>query len=417
VQPYYWYFPIVNQHLRAALLRHPDLSLADWAAVADQAGITADAIHLNQPGAILYSNTVANVVRNVATQLDAGATSKVTVAGINGVPADAKAVSVNLTVTTPRSAGYLTAYPCGIAQPQTSNLNYKADQTVAVSAIVNVGTNGQICVFNSERTHVIVDVQGYFSPSSSYHTIAPTRLEDTRLVAGSPLHDAGVPLVVPVVGVGGVPTDAAAVALNVTIVDNTVAGYATAFPCDAPPAVPIGLINFIPDTATPNFTIVKPAADGTICISTSTPASIIVDAFGYFPAASGITTTTPTRLADTRVGARLAAGTDLVVPIVGGSGEPGSAAAAVLNITAASPAGVGYVVAYPCGAASGASTLNVVPDRATSNTSIVSPGAGGAICVQSNIDTHILVDVTAWILDGYTGLTPWRAFDSRVAAG
>ena len=35
VQPYYWYFPTVNAHLRAALARHPDLSLADWAAVAD----------------------------------------------------------------------------------------------------------------------------------------------------------------------------------------------------------------------------------------------------------------------------------------------------------------------------------------------------------------------------------------------
>ena len=29
VQPYYWYFPTVNQHLRAALARHRELVLAD----------------------------------------------------------------------------------------------------------------------------------------------------------------------------------------------------------------------------------------------------------------------------------------------------------------------------------------------------------------------------------------------------
>ncbi|MGZ4763856.1 MAG: hypothetical protein ACXV7I_15585, partial [Ilumatobacteraceae bacterium] len=36
VQPYYWYFPTVNEHLRAAVTRHPDLSLIDWAAIADR---------------------------------------------------------------------------------------------------------------------------------------------------------------------------------------------------------------------------------------------------------------------------------------------------------------------------------------------------------------------------------------------
>ena len=47
IQPYYWYFPTVNDHLERALARHPNLSLIDWAAVADQPGLTYDAIHLN----------------------------------------------------------------------------------------------------------------------------------------------------------------------------------------------------------------------------------------------------------------------------------------------------------------------------------------------------------------------------------
>ena len=417
VQPYYWYFPTVNDHLRRAVQRHPDLSLADWAAVANQPGLTYDAIHLNPTGAALYSSVIADVVRNVANQLDGGTTTRVTVAGLNGVPADAKAVAVNLTVTTPRAEGYVTAYPCGIDRPATSNLNFTSDQTVAVSAIVNVGASEQICVFNSERSHVLVDVQGYVAATSSYRTVAPVRLVDTREATGGAPLPAGVVYGVRIAGAGGIPADAAAVALNVTIVDNTTAGFATAYPCDAPPAQPIALVNYIPHTATPNFTIVKPAADGTICISTNTPASIIVDAFGYFPAGSPITVTTPTRLLDTRpADAVLLPGQTLTVPVVGATGLPASAVAAVLTVTAAEPKGVGFVAAAPCGAPAGTSTLNVVPDRGTSNTAIVGPGDGGAVCITVNTVTHILIDVTGWVIDGYAALAPWRALDSRLSA-
>jgi hypothetical protein len=38
IQPYYWYFPDVNQHLRQAITRHADVTLADWAAIADEPG-------------------------------------------------------------------------------------------------------------------------------------------------------------------------------------------------------------------------------------------------------------------------------------------------------------------------------------------------------------------------------------------
>ncbi len=414
IQPYYWYFPEVNAHLRAAATRHPDLILADWAAITDQPGLTYDAIHLNTTGAALYSEMLATLVRTATNWRPAGTVSRVAVAGLNGVPADAKAVAVNLTVTTPRTQGFLTAWACGTPQPATSNLNFRSDQTVAVSAIVNVGTTGQICVFNSVQTQVIVDVQGFFAPGSSYQTIAPSRLIDTRQLDPATVHPAGQPLPVRVVDTEGIPADAAAVAVNVTIVDNSTAGFALVYPCDTPQTVPIALVNYIPHTATPNFAIVKPAVDGSICVSTSSPASIIVDAFGYFPAGSPITVTAPTRLVDTRSSpTRVPSLTDLAVPIVAAAGLPANAMAAVVTVTAASPAGIGWVVAYPCSTNSATSTLNVVPGRATTNTAIVSPGAGGAICVKANVATHFLVDVSAWIIDGYVGLTPWRAFDSR----
>jgi formylglycine-generating enzyme required for sulfatase activity len=64
-QKYSWYFPYVNERLRAAKQRHPDLALADWTTAARVSGITYDAIHLNPRGGDL----MVNVVR-VAVGLD-----------------------------------------------------------------------------------------------------------------------------------------------------------------------------------------------------------------------------------------------------------------------------------------------------------------------------------------------------------
>ena len=117
VQPYYWYFPTVNEHLRAAVARHPDLSLIDWAAIADRPGLTYDAIHLNTFGASEYAANIARVVMSAASRLPAGSTTTVKVVGTTGVPADATAASLNLTVTNPRTPGFLTAYPCDQQRP------------------------------------------------------------------------------------------------------------------------------------------------------------------------------------------------------------------------------------------------------------------------------------------------------------
>jgi len=85
-----------------------------------------------------------------------------TAVGRGGVSAGASTVVVNVTVTEPQAAGFVTVYPCGIDPPLASNLNFAGGQTVANAAIVKVGAGGSICLFNSQPTHLIVDVAGYF---------------------------------------------------------------------------------------------------------------------------------------------------------------------------------------------------------------------------------------------------------------
>jgi hypothetical protein len=60
---YAWFFPYVNERLHALAHRHPDVRLADWAAVSDRPGLTYDLIHLDTDGARLMARVVARQVK------------------------------------------------------------------------------------------------------------------------------------------------------------------------------------------------------------------------------------------------------------------------------------------------------------------------------------------------------------------
>ncbi|MFD9302145.1 PKD domain-containing protein [Streptomyces sp. NPDC060048] len=106
------------------------------------------------------------------------------IAGTRGIPSNATAVALNVTVTNPRSDGHLTVFPVGQPQPNISNLNFTTGQTVANSVIVPIGVDGRIVIRNGgwNPADVIVDVVGYYSPDSvsAYLPFEPERVKDTR---------------------------------------------------------------------------------------------------------------------------------------------------------------------------------------------------------------------------------------------
>lgn len=59
---YAWFFPYVNERLRALAERHPELTLADWQVVANQPDLTKDLIHLSPSGVTLMTDTVTRAV-------------------------------------------------------------------------------------------------------------------------------------------------------------------------------------------------------------------------------------------------------------------------------------------------------------------------------------------------------------------
>jgi alpha-tubulin suppressor-like RCC1 family protein len=94
----------------------------------------------------------------------AASETKLAVAGRGGVPATgAAAVVVNVTATEPTQDGFVTIWPSGEARPNASNLNFVKGDTVPNLAVVKLGADGQISLFNSAgSTHLVVDVMGWF---------------------------------------------------------------------------------------------------------------------------------------------------------------------------------------------------------------------------------------------------------------
>jgi len=101
-----------------------------------------------------------------AGPISAGGELDLLVNGRGGVPASGVgAVVLNVTVTGPSAAGYLTAWPTGSARPLASNLNFVAGQTIPNLVIVKVGGAGKVSLFNSAgNSDVIVDVVGWLAP-------------------------------------------------------------------------------------------------------------------------------------------------------------------------------------------------------------------------------------------------------------
>ncbi len=88
-------------------------------------------------------------------------------AGRCGVPADAKALSVNVTVAGAPQAGYVRLYPGDASPPGASTLNFSAGQTRANNAVVTLAASGSgaFAIQSGAATlpvHVVVDVNGYF---------------------------------------------------------------------------------------------------------------------------------------------------------------------------------------------------------------------------------------------------------------
>jgi hypothetical protein len=84
----------------------------------------------------------------------------VAVAGRAGIPADASAVTMTVTVVGPRGSGDLTVYACDGQRPSVRTLRYLDTKSATTPAIARL-VDGELCIYSSSAAHVIVDVTGW----------------------------------------------------------------------------------------------------------------------------------------------------------------------------------------------------------------------------------------------------------------
>lgn len=223
-------------------------------------------------------------------RVSAGETVVLQVAGIGGVPADATAVSLNVTSTDAWANGFVTAWACDDGQPHVSNLNQQPGRVRPNLVVTPVAADGTVCLYTSSDVELVVDVTGYYSPSSTQRFVpsAPFRFVDTRDRYRAELNigtsgarlGAGQVLTIQVAGVRGVPADAKAVSVNVTVTGAAGSGYLTAWPCGERPLA--STANFTAGESVSNAAQLPLSADGRLCIFTQTAAHVVVDMNGWW---------------------------------------------------------------------------------------------------------------------------------------
>jgi len=129
--------------------------------------------------------------RNTASRIAAGSIFDIHTSGAQyvfqggaasdcGVPVNAKAVVINVTVVQPDAPGYLSVFPRGASMPLASSLNYVAGAIVGNEIIVGQASTGgpAVSIYSYAGTDVVVDVVGYFAAPTTGKSLSCKRVTE-----------------------------------------------------------------------------------------------------------------------------------------------------------------------------------------------------------------------------------------------
>lgn len=339
---------------------------------------------------------------------------RIGIRGRAGVPADATAAVLNVTIAGSTAWSFVTVFPAGGAVPDASNVNADGSGRVVANLVhVKIGAGGAADIYRSAPMGLVVDLVGVYVPvpaegSNSGRLVTRAtgalRVLDTR--SEPPL---GVGQLRSVdVTAADVPASASAVVVNLTIVDARV-GFWSAVP-DGQTYGGTSSLNADRDNQTrAGQAIVNLSGTGRFNVYTENGGKLLVDVVGYFTGADPgapmltdglfVASSTPLRMFDTRrlrVLAPWSGSTYEFLP-----GNPGSiqVAAVVTNLTATSPWDRGFVTAYPARLSRpNASNLNIsaVPQTIANHAIVRVSTSGVALFTQGG--SHLIADVAGWYL-------------------
>ena len=117
--------------------------------------------------------------------LPAATVRSYTLAGVCNVPANAQAISLNVTVVNPTGPGFITLWPEGGAFPPVSTLNFLGHDVIVNAAVVPLSVSGGISIaLGVSGGDVILDTNGYYAAVPSV-TSLNALTGDVTLSAGT----------------------------------------------------------------------------------------------------------------------------------------------------------------------------------------------------------------------------------------
>lgn len=322
--------------------------------------------------------------------------------GACAIPAGATAVALTLTVVDPQASGFLAAWPADQTQPTASSLNFSAHQIRANGSIIKVDGSGSFRVSVSVAAQVVIDVVGAFVPASSsragrFVPTAPFRAYDSRqsgmkFAAGSTF-SLGLP--------PGIPADAVALAVNVTITESTAAGFVTEYPAGRQQPTS-SILNVDGANQTRAVSGILPVSTAGMSLYVSGGGDVIVDVLGYFTGVSApasadglFTAYDPQRLLDTRAASPLGNGTPLF-PNGGLELSTVQGGSMAYNVTSVN-GDAGFVTAYPAGTAvPGTSSVNSVGNGDVVANFAITQVSNRGLGVFSQQRTDLVIDLQGW---------------------
>ncbi len=217
------------------------------------------------------------------------------------IPAAAKAIVGNATTVNPGGTGsqYFTLFPADAAQPLVASSNYLAGQIMNAPFTVGLSPGGAFKIYPTTDTDLVIDVSGYYSTEASdvngagllfYPLQRPVRLLETRpgfggcYTPGAPLA-AGSTRTQPARGVCDgltIPTNAAGIIGNATVVVPSAGGYLTFWPSGAAQPTVAASNYTAGQVFNRHFTVGLGEADGAFNIFTLATTHLVIDLSGYF---------------------------------------------------------------------------------------------------------------------------------------
>ncbi|GGL03162.1 type IV secretion protein Rhs [Curtobacterium luteum] len=348
----------------------------------------------------------------------AGTWRTVQVAGVAGLPSSGiGAITFMVTIADPNGSGQLQARAdSGDAATLLTIYNSGVGGNTSNTGLLAVADDGSIQVkTDTAQSTVIIDVTGYYTSTQNgasaggFTAMSPVRALDTR--DGTGASSAGVlppgsRRTLQVTGKNGIPAGAAAVAVNVIVINREAkAGWVRPTPNGADGSTGVLNYNSTKGLTTAMQAQVALGADGKFYLDTASGGGnidLVVDIQGYFLPSNpgGGFTPLQGRLIDTRNSSSIAAGGSFTVQVGGQAGAPtveGGLSAVAVTFTAINDSGAdSYAKMWADGAAEPASSaINSDATSKVTNTVVTAVGANGKIRIKNMGSTamNYLVDL------------------------